>query len=222
MSEVSRQAKGRRRRQDIIDAAAALLREEGPSAVTHRSVAARADCSLSGTTYYFTGLDELLAEAGALNIRLWAERAERVALGVAELPHVESLNHAVDLLLRACLPPDESLENHYLQLVAASQAPAVNRAYRDGRARLDTAVQTILRRISCPAPPQLVIATVDGAAVAALSEGRDIRDTARDLLAAMLLQVRSCYWDSDPDPSQDVDVGDGQRVGASTYLGTAC
>ena len=52
--------KGEARRQAIIEAAAALIRESGPSAVSHRAVAQRARCSLSATTYYFNGLDDLL------------------------------------------------------------------------------------------------------------------------------------------------------------------
>lgn len=195
MSEVARQPKGWKRRQDIIDAAAALLLEGGPVAVTHRTVAARAGCSLSATTYYFTGIEDLLAEAGAQNMNRWALRAERVALEISAEPHPESLEDSVNLLLRASLPAVDSLENHYLQLVAASTSPAVYRAYREGRARLDGALQTVLDRIAIATPPQLVTAVVDGAAVAALSEGRDIRETARALLTTALRQAEARYED---------------------------
>ncbi len=193
MSEVARQTKGWKRRQAIIDAAAAILLEGGPAAVTHRTVAARAGCSLSATTYYFTGIEELLAEAGAQSMKRWALRAERVALEISAEPHPESLEDSVNLLLRASLPAVDSLENHYLQLVAASSAPAVFRAYREGRARLDAALQTVLDRIDLATPPQLVTAVVDGAAVAALSEGRDIRETARALLTISLRQAEARY-----------------------------
>ena len=71
--------RGEDRRQAIIDAAAAIIRESGPSGVSHRSVAKRAGCSLSATTYYFDGLEDLLHQAGLVNIGLWASRAERVA-----------------------------------------------------------------------------------------------------------------------------------------------
>lgn len=182
MSEVVRQSKGWRRRQDIIDAAAALLREGGPAAVTHRAVASRAECSLSATTYYFSGLEELLTEAGSLNIATWASRAERVAAEVEASPPSSDIESTVEVLLRACLPGAASLENHYLQLVAASQAPAVARAYREGRARLDAALQRIVDVLDREVDPAIVIAVVDGGAVAALSEGRDVRQTAHDLL----------------------------------------
>lgn len=191
MSEVVRQAKGWRRRQDIIDAAAGLLREGGPAAVTHRAVASRAGCSLSATTYYFSGLEELLAEAGSLNIATWASRAERVATEVEADPPPSDIDSTVAVLLRACLPASTALENHYLQLVAASQAPAVARAYREGRVRLDAAVQRILDVLRWPVEATLVIAVVDGSAVAAISEGRDVRETARGLLVRALTAAES-------------------------------
>ncbi|MER7081569.1 transcriptional regulator, TetR family [Saccharopolyspora kobensis] len=53
----------RGRRQAIIDAAVALVSENGVDELTHRRVAARAQVSLGATTYYFSSLDELKAEA---------------------------------------------------------------------------------------------------------------------------------------------------------------
>lgn len=191
MSEVVRQAKGWRRRQDIIDAAAGLLRDGGPAAVTHRAVASRAGCSLSATTYYFSGLEELLTEAGNLNIATWASRAERVATEVEQGPPMDGIDDSVNVLLRACLPGATSLENHYLQLVAASQSPAVVKSYREGRARLDQAIQRILDAVGRTADPALVIAIVDGSAVAALSEGRDVRETAAGLLRRALINAEN-------------------------------
>ena len=47
--------------------------------MSHRAVARRAGCSLSATTYYFKGLDDLLYQAGLINIAIWASRAEHVA-----------------------------------------------------------------------------------------------------------------------------------------------
>lgn len=51
------------RRQAIIDAAVALVSEDGVAELTHRRVAARAQVSLGATTYYFSSLEELKAEA---------------------------------------------------------------------------------------------------------------------------------------------------------------
>jgi len=185
-SEVARQAKGRERRRAIIEAAAAIIREEGPNAVTHRAVAARAGCSLSATTYYFSGLDELLAEAGTLNIRRWAGRAEAVADSIEAGDVPRTRDQAIEAILRACLPKDTPLPTHYQQLLAVGTSSPITAAYRAGRRRLDQAVGRVLEHTGCALPPELVIAVVDGAAVTAISEHRDVRETARALLDELI------------------------------------
>lgn len=51
------------RRDRIIDAALAIIAERGVAGVSHRAVARAADVPLGSTTYHFTSLDDLLAEA---------------------------------------------------------------------------------------------------------------------------------------------------------------
>ena len=185
MAETSREpktGKGRRRRQDVIEGAAAILLEQGPKGVTHRAVAQRVGCSLSATTYYFSGLDDLLEEAGRVNISRWAARAERVAEAVEVEPVPTSAHEAIQVVLRATLPSDEVLLGHYLQLLAAADSPPVRRAYRTGRDRLNTAVGRVLRRLGSSWSPEMVIAVVDGACVSALSEGLEPHTLAQELL----------------------------------------
>ncbi len=61
--DITAPIKGRRnpeaRKRAIINAAAELLMENGPSGLTHRAVAKRAGVSLGSTTQYFASLDEL-------------------------------------------------------------------------------------------------------------------------------------------------------------------
>ncbi len=177
--------KGQRRRQEIVEGAAELLRELGPLGVTHRAVAQRVGCSLSATTYYFSGLDDLLEAAGRVNIARWAGRAEQVAESVEARPVPATTSEAVELILAATLPTDEALLGHYLQLVAAAASPPVVHAYRTGRDRLNAAVGRVLARVGSPWSADVVIAVVDGAAVSALSEGRDLREIASDLLCQL-------------------------------------
>lgn len=188
MSEVSAPVttKGQRRRQEIVEGAAAILREQGPKGVSHRSVAQRVGCSLSATTYYFSGLDDLLSEAGRVNIARWASRAERVADTAEQEPVPVSGTHAIETILAATLPTDEEMLGHYLQLVAAGESPPVSQAYRTGRDRLNAAVTRVLQRLDVRWSAELIIAVVDGACVSALSEGRDVRQTARQRLEALL------------------------------------
>lgn len=179
-------SKGERRRAEIAEAAAAILREEGPAGVSHRTVARRVGCSVSLTTYYFENLDELLGEAGRINIGLWASRAEAVAEAIEREPVPAGRDAVTAWILRACLPAGDEFLGHYLQLIAAAGAAPVTRSYRTGRDRLNGAVARVLRRVGSPCPPELVIAVVDGAAVSALSEGRDVRETAAALLQHVL------------------------------------
>lgn len=93
---------------------------------------------------------------------------------------------AIEVILAACLPMDEGLLGHYLQLVAAGASEPVSRSYRTGRSRLNAAIGRVLDHVGSPCPAHVVIAIIDGAAVSALSEGRDVRETARDLLRLVL------------------------------------
>lgn len=171
-----RRARGEQRRTALVEAAAALVREAGPAAVSHRAVAARAGASLSATTYYFADLDELLAAAGSLLAAQWAEHAlAAIATGPSS---------SAQTLVDAVLPPgdDQRLRAHYEHLVGAGRAPALAGAYAAGRADLDRAVAGL----DLPWPPEVLVALVDGAAVAALSEGRPVREHARSVVALAL------------------------------------
>lgn len=209
----ARTAKGDRRREQLGRAAADLVREEGPAALGHRAVAARAGLSLSATTYYFSGLDDLAAAAGSALVAEWVAHAEAVRARVAAggrgaagpAPAVPDTDADPDLdpaavVVEAVLPPgdDAAVLAHYEQLLAAGRVPALAAALGAGRARLDAVVADLLLDLlpgtSPSAPPgaadlpgaAVVLAVVDGAVVSAVSEGRPVRATARDLVAAVL------------------------------------
>jgi hypothetical protein len=73
-----------------------------------------------------------------------------------------------------------------MQLLAAASADPIAISYHAGRRRLDHALGRVLSRTGCRLPPELVIAVVDGAAVTAISEKRDVRQTARELLDLLI------------------------------------
>ena len=177
----ARTSRGRRRRDEPAEAAAAIVLEQGPAALSHRAVAARARASLSATTYYFADLDELLAAGGELLARRWAEHA-RAVVEAAGAPAPGAAAPLVDAVVAAVLPDgdDEVLRAHYAHLVGAGRLPALARAYAEGRSGLDDALAAL------GVEPALAVAVVDGAAVSALSEGRDVRDHARRVVRAWL------------------------------------
>lgn len=182
-SQTPKSLKAQITRTSLVLAAAALLREQGPKAVTYRKVAKWAGAASSSVGYYFESVTQLLHEAGRYNIQLWAERAEKAAATAEALSPEECRARVVELLVRACLPEEASvLPAHYAQLIAAAESDVVTEAYQKGRVSLDAAIERILAHAGIDMPPRMVGAVVDGAAVNAISEGYDVHEFASDLL----------------------------------------
>ncbi len=159
----------------LITAAARILREEGPDRVTYRNVGTAAGLSGSATGYYFDSIDELLALAAEQNILRWCRRADEAAQAATAMTSTECRDHIVDILTKACVPHDHrTLRSHYVQLVASADSPYVTAAYQRGRSRLNAAIDAITQHAGYEVSPDLIAAVIDGAIVAALSEGRDV------------------------------------------------
>lgn len=186
-SQTPKSLKAQITRTSLVLAAAALLREQGPKAVTYRKVAKWAGAASSSVGYYFDSVTQLLHEAGRYNIQLWAERAEKVATAAEGMDPEECRKNVVDLLIRACLPDEStSLVAHYGQLISSAEFEAVVEAYRRGHVSLDAAVGRILAHAGVNMSPRMVGIVVDGAAVVAISEGYDVREFASNLLREAL------------------------------------
>lgn len=177
-------------RSSLVIAAAALLRERGPEAVTYRKVAEWAGAASASVGYYFDSRADLLYEAGCYNIEMWIGRAEHAAKLAKNMDQEQCRRQMVNLIMKACLPDDPtSLSGHYAQLIAAKDAPEVTEAYRKGSSRLNAAVSTIVEQADVPISPELIGALVDGAAVRAISEGLDVRETVEKVLEAEIALV---------------------------------
>ncbi len=181
--------KGERRRQALVEAAAALLAEGGFDAVRHRAVAERAGLPLASTTYYFRSLDELVmaaVEHGA--------RAELVVLRAA-LDGAGD-DEFVDLFLDALLGPRghepdfDAVLVRYERFVAAGRRPWLAPLMRELRTELDALLADMARRFGRPADVNelaRLVAVVDGAVISALIESDpDPRAAARRMLIPVL------------------------------------
>ncbi|MFE9582540.1 TetR/AcrR family transcriptional regulator [Nocardia sp. NPDC006044] len=172
--------KGERRRQALVAAAAELLLEGGFEAVRHRSVATRADLPLASTTYYFESLEDLIARAVEFsgNVELEAMRRR-----VGEVSHRRRGAEAtVDLVLDLLVGVDGhwhdegargQLIARYERSVASARHPELREVQLRLRAQLDELLADVLRRSDrLVRPEQLrrLVAVVDGAVVAALTE----------------------------------------------------
>ncbi|HEY5153501.1 MAG TPA: TetR family transcriptional regulator [Acidimicrobiales bacterium] len=70
-------AKGQRRRNALIVAAAEVVAERGYAGVTHRAVAARAEVPVATITYYFSSIDELVLAGVSHNQLAVADEIDR-------------------------------------------------------------------------------------------------------------------------------------------------
>jgi len=182
--------KGERRRQALVEAAAALLVSGGFDAVRHRAVAERAGLPLASTTYYFDSLDELVT--AALEFHGTAELAYGKAR-LAELEPGECGGDAfVDLVLDLLLGPvgegdAEAVLLRYERLVATGRRPYLRPLMRELSGELHALLLDIFAKAGKPVGRERVeelIALVDGAVVNALIEvSPDPRAAARRMLA---------------------------------------
>ncbi len=167
-------AKGAARREAILLAAARLVTEHGPDAVSHRAVAGAAGVPLAATTYYFAGLDDLLAAAVARVIDGELDAASTV---VAAIPRRRSTApRAAAAVVAVLLGPDRSTDPellaYYERFVATGRHPVLRPVLRAARERVDALLSETLDRcghrdVDVP----LLVAVVDGTVLSALVEG---------------------------------------------------
>ncbi|OLT10928.1 TetR family transcriptional regulator [Pseudonocardia sp. CNS-139] len=170
-------AKGERRRQELVTAAAELLRSGGFEAVRHRAVAERAGLPLASTTYYFASLEDLVTAA--------IERTGRdeLAEGRAQLDALPAgavgPDERVDLVLDLLLGPEsrdgglDAVLLRYERLVGSGRRPYLTPLMRELRGELDALLAEILERSGRPLDAVALrdmVSLVDGAVISALIE----------------------------------------------------
>jgi DNA-binding transcriptional regulator YbjK len=187
-------SKGERRRQELVAAAAVLLRSGGFDAVRHRAVAEHAGLPLASTTYYFSSLEELVTAAVERTGRdeLAEVRAQLDALPQAELGKAEAVELVLDHLIGS-ESRDGGLEAallRYERLVGAGRRPYLAPLMRRMRDEFEALLAEILSRSGRPHDPMTVrdlVSLVDGAVVSALIEADpDPRAAGREVLLRTL------------------------------------
>jgi DNA-binding transcriptional regulator YbjK len=186
--------KGERRRQELVTAAAALLRSGGFDAVRHRAVAERAGLPLASTTYYFSSLEELVTAAVE---RTGRDELAEVRAQLEELPSgVLGTPELAELVLDHLVGPEsrdgglEAALLRYERLVGAGRRPYLAPLMRKLRDEFDALLTEILARSGRSLDPVAVrdlVSLVDGAVVSALIEADpDPRAVGRELLLRTL------------------------------------
>jgi DNA-binding transcriptional regulator YbjK len=174
-----RLAKGRRRREQIVAAAAALSVRRGLGELTHRQIAERASVPLSATTYYFTTLTEIQVEAARhITQRLVARFAK-------ELETIET-NKIVDVarpLVRALLPLHTSTVVGYQWYLDAVRIPEVRAVIVEWN---HSVVELLTRRFAeDTATAAEIVAIADGLLLAAMAEESTRATTLRRMTRAL-------------------------------------
>ncbi len=159
-------------------AAAELLLEGGFDAVRHRSVATRAELPLASTTYYFESVEDLIARAVEFSGNAELEAMRR---RVGEVTHRRRGAEATVVLVLDLLIGSDGVDDgargrliaRYERTVASARHPELREVQLRLRGQLDELLADVLRRsdrIVRPEQLRRLVAVVDGAAVAALSE----------------------------------------------------
>lgn len=168
-----RYARGTKRREALVNAAAELVIEQGLAALSHRAVAARAGLPLASTTYYFDSADDLRDEALNHIGEACVTRARAVLDRLpSHLDHDEAAR-AVTSIIGADAPSQAMLVMYerYLEAGRHRRQRALVAAWN---AQIRELVRQVLQRAAIPADDAtagLVLALADGVAVTALAEG---------------------------------------------------
>lgn len=141
MVEATRKRDPERRRREIIDAAVALMVEEGSDALTHRKVAARAGVPLGSTTQYFATLDDLRA---ASMRTLMDEAEEWLAELEAEFVREGASAEAYAAAMHRYLSDPQLVGGDFAMTCAAQSSPAMRELSLHWTSRL---VEALSRRI---------------------------------------------------------------------------
>ncbi|BDH55194.1 TetR/AcrR family transcriptional regulator [Tsukamurella sp. PLM1] len=165
MTEQIRRRDPERRRREIVDGAVAIVLEQGPDALTHRKVAARAGVPLGSTTQYFATLEDL--RAAALRTILdetdaWlAELEERfVAEGASPSAYAAALHRY--------LSDPQLVRGDFALTCAAPSSPELLELSRAWTASL----VGVLSKYTARAAAEAVAVYTDGAAMHAVIQGR--------------------------------------------------
>lgn len=156
----------------LVTGAARLLREEGPEAISYRSVGDAVGVSASSTAYYFDSVNELLCLASEHNIRLWAAHAEEVSRRAHLMSPAECRQRLGELVYEALT--DQPARQLLYQLARQDHAFSAEYSeesaiYERGRTSVRQSIQRMVDHAGLDLSSELFIALVAGCSVVALA-----------------------------------------------------
>lgn len=169
-------ARGRARRELLLDATIAIIAEGGIAAVTHRSVAAAAGVPHSSTTYFFDSLDDMIGEAVAHAMAAELDRLEQfrsVLVSGANSPGA-AIDEFVEIVRSQS--QDHTVAQFEIYLFA-SRHPAlrvhVEKILDETRALAAAVLQT--NGVTDPHAAAAVVALIDGFALHRIARSEEVQ-----------------------------------------------
>ncbi|MGW0182998.1 TetR/AcrR family transcriptional regulator [Nocardia sp. NPDC003345] len=157
--------RGRRRRAQIIEATLEIVRRDGATGVTHRTVAKEAGIATSLTLYYFATLDDLLVAALTSVTDAYTQRIRQLIDTEAD-----PLGGLAELIAESAGPGRErALAERELSTLAARR-PALRPAARRWRENVAELART---RTDDPDAVEALVALSDGLCTALLLDDRE-------------------------------------------------
>jgi DNA-binding transcriptional regulator YbjK len=186
-------AAGQARRSAVLEAAVKVIAEGGIGAATHRAIAARAQVSLSTTSYFFTSIDELIAEAMELTAQRLIAAVDDITTDITNTPMTldEMIDRYVDLLVGL---PSTNLAAEFAIYLQSAFRPELRPLARRLMLAFEETTVAVLRAAGAADPDagaRPVIALIDGFALQRFALPR--HDTDRQQLTAGLRILFHAY-----------------------------
>ena len=178
-----RRARGHRRRTALMSSGVGLIARDGIDAVTHRAVASESGASLATVTYHFPTVVELKSA-----IFRWA--GERVLEEMTQAAQVSAASNsdtaevASAFAYRLCTA-ERDLAVVLLQLLVAAGSDEELRPVVE---ELNDRTASILAQSVDPAETPVVVASIQGVLLSALTRGADSAEWARDSVRRLVGQ----------------------------------
>ncbi|NUS43518.1 MAG: TetR family transcriptional regulator [Mycobacteriaceae bacterium] len=161
--EPPRQQRSKLRREALVRAALELIAEEGPGAVTHRRVAARAGLPAATTGYFYASVQDLVDEALALQVRdRIDEFAPMLAAAVEARPTLDELLRGIAVTAARSRTAVIAQFQLYLD---GGRRPALELPVTRALEQFETLAEQVMRSIGAHRPAaaaEQMVAMIDG------------------------------------------------------------
>lgn len=182
-----------------MTAAAQMLRQSSPSALTYRALGKQAGLPHSTIEYHFPTREDLLMEAASLNVEVWVERAHKIRDNALRLSPQELRDQLPEVLVAAVLPQTTDIQyirTYLLHGLVLAEHQEIVKKSREGRARFDEYVADILQAAECSCLPDVIISVIDGLAYEAVSEGGEFPQDVVEKLRSFVLSCPTMSADA--------------------------